>query len=96
MALSALFEIVEMALALAIGGDHGIDYIGSQGDPWEAQKDMAFAGLGALITLFATLAINWAYKSGWREEWRRSFTLKGQQPLGEVRIREMIREKSAE
>jgi len=30
------------------------DYNGQQGDMWDAQKDMALAGLGALI------AIGWA------------------------------------
>ena len=94
MALSALFEILEMGLAVAIGGDEGINYIGSQGDPWDAQKDMMLAGLGALIAMIATFGVNWAYNPGWRQEWRKSFTIKGRDPLGEVRIREMTEAES--
>jgi len=96
MALSALFEIMEMTLAITIGGDQGIDYIGSQGDPWDAQKDMMLAGLGALITLSATLIVNWKFNSRWREEWRQSFTIKERSPLGEVRLRELTAKKPQE
>jgi putative membrane protein len=90
MALSALFEILEMLLAVAIGGDQGLDYIGAQGDIWDAQKDMLLAGLGALIAMTATAVINWRYNPQWRREWRESFRIKSEQPLGEVKLREML------
>ena len=90
LALSALFEVLEMALALAIGGDQGIDYIGSQGDVWDAQKDMLLAGLGALLVMIATFLVNWVYNPTWRQEWRASFTIKSQRPMGEVRLGELL------
>lgn len=92
LALSALFEVLEMLLAVSIGGDAGIDYLGAQGDIWDAQKDMLLAGLGALLTMAATFAVNWIYNPGWRQEWWASFAIKGNQPLGEVRLRELTRE----
>ena len=33
-------------------------YLGTQGDEWDAQKDMALAGLGAAIAMTATLLVN--------------------------------------
>lgn len=92
MAMSALFEILEMALALTIGGDQGIDYIGSQGDVWDAQKDMFLAGVGALFAMAGTFVAHWLYNPAWRDEWRKSFTIKHDEPLGEVRLTEMIDE----
>jgi putative membrane protein len=35
-------------------GPAGSDYVGAQGDPWDAQKDMALATGGAMIAMFAT------------------------------------------
>jgi putative membrane protein len=90
LALSALFEVLEMGLALAIGGDAGTDYIGSQGDVWDAQKDMLLAGIGALIAMTATFVVNWRFNPRWRREWRESFRIKSEQPLGEVKLREML------
>lgn len=54
LAVSCLYEIFEWGLAMTLAGDMADDYNGQQGDMWDAQKDMALAGLGALI------AIGWA------------------------------------
>ena len=53
MAFSMLYELIEWAAALVFGGELGVAYLGTQGDPWDAQKDMGLATLGALITLLA-------------------------------------------
>ena len=47
---STLYEIVEWWAALLFGGDLGTAYLGAQGDPWDAQKDMALATLGAVVS----------------------------------------------
>ena len=47
LSTSAIFELFEWAAAELFGGDLGVAYLGSQGDMWDAQKDMALAGLGA-------------------------------------------------
>jgi putative membrane protein len=48
---SLLYELIEWAAAVAFGGDLGAAYLGTQGDPWDAQKDMALATLGAVVSL---------------------------------------------
>lgn len=48
-ALSAIFELIEWAAATVFGGDLGQAYLGTQGDVWDAQADMALALLGASI-----------------------------------------------
>lgn len=47
---SALFELAEWAAALVFAGDLGIAYLGTQGDVWDAQKDMFLALVGSAIT----------------------------------------------
>ncbi len=49
MAISALYEIFEWRYAVTFGGDAAADFLGSQGDVWDAQKDMSMALLGAII-----------------------------------------------
>jgi putative membrane protein len=46
---SMLYELIEWMAAVGFGGDLGIAYLGTQGDPWDAQKDMALALLGSLL-----------------------------------------------
>ncbi len=50
LAIGALYEIVEWLLTLTAPPAMADDYNGQQGDPWDAQKDMALAGVGALLT----------------------------------------------
>ena len=50
LAISASYELVEWAAALALGA--GADeFLGTQGDPWDTQSDMFTALLGALAAL---------------------------------------------
>ena len=46
---SAIYELIEGAAAFVFGGDLGTAYLGTQGDEWDAQKDMLCAGLGAVV-----------------------------------------------
>jgi putative membrane protein len=48
---SADYELIEWGAAAMLGGDLGMAYLGTQGDVWDAQKDMALAALGALVSL---------------------------------------------
>jgi putative membrane protein len=43
---------------MLFGGDLGMAYLGTQGDIWDAHKDMALASLGALLTMLLVAAIN--------------------------------------
>ncbi|WP_162064126.1 DUF2238 domain-containing protein [Vibrio taketomensis] len=51
MSLAAGYEIIEWWYAALAGGDEGIAFLGSQGDIWDAQKDMLMDTLGALSAL---------------------------------------------
>ena len=50
LAISALYEIFEWQYAVAFGGRAATDFLGSQGDPWDAQQDMTMALLGAMAS----------------------------------------------
>ena len=50
LAISALYEIFEWRYAVAFGGSAAADFLGSQGDPWDAQQDMTMALLGAIVS----------------------------------------------
>lgn len=50
LGISALYEISEWLTAFAMGNQAN-DFLGTQGDMWDTQKDMAFAGIGAIIGL---------------------------------------------
>jgi putative membrane protein len=46
-ALSACYELVEWCVAVASGSASDA-FLGTQGDPWDTQKDMALAFVGAI------------------------------------------------
>ncbi len=48
---AVIYELIEWGAAIAFGGDLGQAYLGTQGDIWDSQKDMALALAGATITL---------------------------------------------
>jgi len=48
-ALSSFFEILEAVIAMIVRPDLGAAYLGTQGDIWDAQKDMACAFIGSII-----------------------------------------------
>ncbi|MBK6350333.1 MAG: DUF2238 domain-containing protein [Proteobacteria bacterium] len=56
MAHSVIYEMIEWGAAEIFGGDLGVAYLGTQGDVWDAQKDMALATAGILVGLLLTLA----------------------------------------
>ena len=50
LAISASYELIEWAAALALG--QGADeFLGTQGDPWDTQSDMFMALIGAIAAL---------------------------------------------
>lgn len=52
---AVIYETIEWLAAEAFGGDLGAAYLGTQGDPFDAQKDMALAFLGTLGSLGVVL-----------------------------------------
>jgi putative membrane protein len=60
MSLSLIYELIEWAAALVFGGELGMAYLGTQGDVWDAHKDMASAALGSLAVILFLLLGNTA------------------------------------
>ncbi|MCC4309158.1 DUF2238 domain-containing protein [Alcanivorax marinus] len=50
LASSLIYELIEWSAAVLFG-DGSAAFLGTQGDPWDAQKDMALAMVGALLML---------------------------------------------
>ena len=57
MSIAATYEIIEWQYAVIEGGEAGIEFLGSQGDIWDAQKDMLADTLGAAATLLLFLLV---------------------------------------
>jgi putative membrane protein len=93
MSTSMLFELVEWAAAEIFGGDLGQAYLGTQGDVWDAHKDMALASLGALLAMSLTAAINWRYQRDFAHEWAESLRVKQKAPLGEDELARMTKKR---
>jgi len=83
MATSMLYEIIEWGAAEFFGGDLGVAYLGTQGDPFDAQKDMALAALGGIVAMLVTAAINRHFQRDFARTWAESLRIKHPEPLGE-------------
>jgi putative membrane protein len=83
MSTSALYELLEWATASVVGSHAGNAFLGSQGDPWDAQKDIAMASLGALIAMTVIALITSRYKRDFAREFGESLRVKVAAPLGE-------------
>jgi putative membrane protein len=51
LAISASYELFEWRYAVAFGGKQADDFLGSQGDIWDAQQDMAMALIGSIAAV---------------------------------------------
>jgi putative membrane protein len=88
MASSCLYEIVEWWCALIFGSDVGNAYLGTQGDEFDSQKDMALATLGAILSLSIVFAVHRRLARDFHAEWVESLRIKRKQPLGEHAVAE--------
>ncbi|MES2356403.1 MAG: DUF2238 domain-containing protein [Pseudomonadota bacterium] len=50
LAVSAVYELIEWWVALAVG-QGAVEFLGTQGDPWDTQSDMFMALIGAICAL---------------------------------------------
>lgn len=94
MSTSMLFELFEWLAAELFGGELGAAYLGSQGDIWDAHKDMGLASLGALVAMLITIALNRYLQQDFAKEWSESLKIKNTQPLGEDEIVRLWRDKN--
>ena len=93
MSTSMIFELFEWAAAELFGGDLGVAYLGTQGDVWDAHKDMLLASIGAVIAMTITIAVNMWLKNDFAREWVNSLKVKIHQPLGEDEIKRLWRKR---
>ncbi|MBI5364502.1 MAG: DUF2238 domain-containing protein [Planctomycetes bacterium] len=56
IATSALYELGEWIVAFVAAPERADRYLGQQGDPWDAQKDMFLATAGACVTAVVLVA----------------------------------------
>lgn len=95
MSSSMIYELIEWGAAEVFGGELGQAYLGTQGDVWDAHKDMALASLGALIAMLVTLAVNHGLGRDVAAEFAESLRVKHPEPLGEETLaRELARRES--
>lgn len=91
MSTSMIFELFEWMVAERVGGDLGMAFLGTQGDVWDAHKDMALASLGAALAMTLAMAVNVRLQRDFAREFRDSLRVKRAEPLGEVQIGRMRR-----
>lgn len=92
MSTSMLYELIEWGAAAMFGGELGQAYLGTQGDIWDAHKDMALASAGALIAMLITGALNAWLERDFADEWVESLRVKSRRPLGEDELRRLLKE----
>lgn len=57
LSFSAAYELIEWAVADVLFPQQGAAYLGSQGDIWDAQKDMCLAWTGSILILLLTFIV---------------------------------------
>ena len=69
LSTSALYELLEWGAAATVGSELGAAYLGTQGDIWDAQKDMALAAAGAVIAMAITALVNRRARRDLARDW---------------------------
>jgi putative membrane protein len=57
MSTSMIYELIEWAVAIQFGGELGQNYLGTQGDVWDAHKDMGLASLGSIFIMLSFILL---------------------------------------
>lgn len=76
MSTSLLYELIEWLAVEVLGEGAGQAWLGAQGDPWDAHKDMALAALGAIIAMLIAALANWRCQRDFAREWSESWRVK--------------------
>jgi putative membrane protein len=62
LSVSGLYELIEWGVADVLFKEQGAAYLGTQGDIWDAQKDMFLATTGAVLATTIVSVIKRAFK----------------------------------
>lgn len=72
MATSLFYELLEWAAAVLLGGETGMAFLGTQGDVWDAHRDMMLATTGALLCFAAMILAKIVTGRDFAREWGES------------------------
>jgi putative membrane protein len=82
-----MYELIEWGAAANVDASAGLAFLGAQGDVWDAQKDMALAGLGAILAMVVTLLLTLLVDPGAPAELKESFRIPpDDRPIGERQL----------
>ena len=62
LSISGFYELIEWAVADVFFPAQGVAYLGTQGDIWDAQKDIFMAFLGAILATTIVSIIKKVFK----------------------------------
>ncbi|MDH5426834.1 MAG: DUF2238 domain-containing protein [Nitrospirota bacterium] len=93
MSTSMIFELIEWGAATVFGSDLGMAYLGTQGDVWDAHKDMGLASIGAVMAMIFTAAVNLYLQRDFAREWAESLRVKRPKPLGEEELQRLWKQR---
>ncbi|CAA6825904.1 MAG: Unknown protein [uncultured Sulfurovum sp.] len=89
---AGFYEIVEWGAASVVDPEAGVAFLGTQGDIWDAQKDMLLAIVGSFVSLFLVMLVHIIWNKAFYAEFKESFKLsKDDKPMGEVLLEEMMK-----
>lgn len=91
-ALACIYELIEWGAAIIVNPEAGLAFLGSQGDVWDAQKDMALAGFGAMLAMLITGLIRAPYDKNFWKDMKNSLKIsKNDAPLGEEKLQKLMK-----
>jgi len=65
-----MYEIIEWIVASKVDPKSGLAFLGSQGDVWDAQKDMLLAGIGAFLAMLIVALVHLRYDRNFLQDLR--------------------------
>jgi putative membrane protein len=94
VSLSGVYEIIEWLVVKVIASDTGAAFLGTQGDEWDAHKDILCAAVGGFLAMVIIYIINVRLNPDFRKEMRSSFKLaRDDKPLGETALQEWAKKR---
>lgn len=89
LSMSATYEIVEWIAASIVNPRAGLAFLGTQGDIWDAQKDILLGAVGAALAMLIIALLNWRYDPKFTSELKESFRIRRvEAPRGESHLQQ--------